>query len=367
MLNFNNQDRKILLNPGPVTTTFTVKQALIVPDICHREHEFSLVIQEVRAGLLKIVHGSEDFSTVLFASSGTGALDAVISSVIPDGKKILIINNGTYGQRLVDIAKVYHLNCVELKIPFDKIPDPIQVSEHLKNDSEIYAVAMVHHETSSGLLNPLEQIAAVVEEHSRFLIVDAISSYAGIPIDVVANNIDFLIGTSNKCLQGMPGISFAVCNKQGLQACSSIKRNYYLDLFSQYKSLEKEQVFSFTAPVQIMYALRQAINEYFKESEHTRYQRYKENYMALIKGLKRLHFTFPIPEESWSYLLVLACFNKPFDFQKIHDELYSRGYTIYPTQLYPNALRLACIGDLSLGDINHFMEQFDLVLQSMGA
>ena len=360
---YNSPPRKILLNPGPVTTTQTVKNALIVPDISHREEEFGHLIQEVRKGLTDIVHADEQYSSVLFGSSGTGALEAVITSAIPYGKKILVVNNGSYGERIINVAKIYHIEYVELYSEFNQLPDLNQIETHLQNDPDIHAVAVVHHETSWGLLNPVEFIGTLTRRYSRLLIVDAISSYAGIPINMQTSSIDLLLGTANKCLQGMPGVSFVIGTKEALQACSSIKRSFYFDLYSQYMALEKEHLFSFTAPVQIVYALKQAIIEYFDESETARYARYKENFMALTKGLMDLDFTFPVAEKNRSYLLLLACYTKPFDFKKVHDQLYQEGYTIYPGKLaLPNAMCVACIGDLNLDDIKKFLSHLEAIL-----
>lgn len=358
--------RKILLTPGPVTTTDTVKKALIVPDICHREEEFSQLIQEVRDGLTSIVHADEQYSAILYASSGTGVLEAVISSTIPDGKKILIINNGTYGERIIRIAEVYRLNYIAVSIPFQHTPDLTQVEEYLKHEPDIHAIAMVHHETSSGLLNPLMPLGELAKRYSCLFIVDAIASYAGIPINIQTSKIDFLVGTGNKCLQAMPGVSFVIAKKMALEACSTIKRSYYFDLYSQYQALEKEGLFRFTSPVQIIYALKQAIIEYNKESECSRYNRYKENFLTLVAGLEQMGFTFPIAEKNWSYLLILAQYHgsASFDFKKIHDLAYKKGFTIYPGKVaLPNIFRLACIGDLYLKDIQNFLVLLEKILQ----
>ena len=351
--------RKILLNPGPVTTSDGVKKALIVPDICHREKEFSQLIQKIREGLKRIVHAGNQFTTVLFASSGTGAVEATISSVIPHGKKLAVISNGSYGERIIDIAKTYNIECIPIFSPYNESLSLEKISSTLEKNPEIASVAMVHHETSTGMLNPLHEVGTLVRKMQRDFIVDAISSYAGTAIDVEKNQIDYLIGTSNKCLQGMPGASFVICNKDKLNLHQSNPRSFYFDLYAQNQSLDQEGVLRFTPSVQIFYALQQALVEYFSEGESARIERYKNNFRILVEGLKGLDFTFLLPEECWSHLLILIAYpfsKKKISFNEVHDYLYQRGYTIYPSKLtMQETFRLACFGDLTSKDIDNFL------------
>jgi 2-aminoethylphosphonate aminotransferase len=353
-----NPARKILLNPGPVTTTNTVKQALVVSDICHREAEFGDIVLSVRQDLKRIVHADEKYTTVVFASSGTGAVESVIGSVIPLNKKCLVISNGIYGTRIMDIAQNLRIPLVELNYSYDDQPLIADVYNMLSNDTDIAAVAMVHHETSTGMLNPIAAIGKIAADHDRTFIVDAISSYAGIPINIQECFVDYLIGTSNKCLQGMPGISFVIANKHNLLQHSNHNRGYYFDLYRQYESLEKNNLLRFTPPVQVFYALRQAIDEYFAEGENERFKRIKENYAALIAGLAELEFEFLIPSPYHSQLLVLARYKHEFNFVKCHNYLYKKGFTIYPASLHlDNTFRLACFGELHKKDIELFIQQ----------
>ena len=173
--------RNILLNPGPATTTDSVKYAQVVSDICPREKEFGQLMKSVATDLKKIVGGDENYITVLFAGSGTAAMDSVINSVVPPNRKILIINNGAYGERMVNIAKAYSINYVNLKFNMDVFPDLKKIENTLLEDEQIACVAVVHHETTTGLLNPIKEIGSIVKKYNKLFIIDTISSFAGIP------------------------------------------------------------------------------------------------------------------------------------------------------------------------------------------
>lgn len=362
----NNLERKILLNPGPVTTTESVKNALLVPDLCHREDDFGKVLKNIRNLLLSAVHADESYTSILFASSGTGAVDAVLNSVIPSGKKLAILVNGSYGERLLSIARTYQIDCVVIESPAYEKLDLEKISTALKNDEAIYALAIVHHETSSGMLNPLEKIAEISTKYGKKLIVDAISSIGGIPIDVKKDRIDYLIGSSNKCLQGIPGLSFVICNKKELMHHQGKARSYYFDLYAQNDFLDKYNLLRFTAPVQVTYAFEQALNEYFQEGEHNRTQRYKDNFFTLISGLKELGFQFFLPQECWSHFLVVVKYppSKTLNFPHLHDYFFEKGITIYPDKLsIENSFRLSCIGDLYTKDMQLFLKILTEYLQ----
>ena len=232
--------RNILLNPGPATTTDSVKRALVVPDICPREKEFCEVVREIRTDLVKIAGGDETYTCILFAGSGTSVMDAAINSVVPPDKKIAIINNGAYGERMVKIAQAYSLDLVEIKYdPGAKI-DLSEVSETLKKDDQIACLAMVHHETTTGLLNPIKEVGKIVKENDCIFIVDTISSFAGVPIDIKDCRIDFMMSTSNKCIQGMAGVAFIICKKAELEKLKDYpSRSYYLNLITNINTLKK--------------------------------------------------------------------------------------------------------------------------------
>jgi 2-aminoethylphosphonate aminotransferase len=362
--------RNILLNPGPATTTDSVKQSLIVPDICPREEEFGNIIKDIRNDLVKIAGGDENYTSILFAGSGTAAMDAVINSVVTPSKKILIINNGAYGERLVKIAQTYSIDYIELKFEWGKAINLDSIEDVLIKNRDISSVAVIHHETTTGILNPISDIGKIVKEYECTFIVDTISSFAGIPFNIKECNIDFMMSTSNKCIQGIPGVAFVICNKYEIEKIKNYpKRSFYLDLYSQYDYLESKKQTRFTPPVQVIYALKQAINEFFKEGAEKRYARYKKNYEVLIKGLKEKGFDIFLSDdvEHSNILTTILEPNHPnFDFKNFHDKLYSKNITIYPGKLKDEkTFRIAVMGAIDHKDIKKFLKVLDEVMKDM--
>lgn len=363
--------RKILLNPGPATTTDTVKAALVVPDICPREREFVHVLQQVRTDLVRIAGGTPDsYTCVLLAGSGTAAMDAVLNSVVPADGGVAIINNGAYGQRFVDIARCYQLPYHELRCPWGEWPDLTRLPHLLREHPQISHVALVHHETSTGLLNQLPEIAALAREHRVSLIVDAISSLGGVPLNVQEHQIDYLLSTSNKCLQGMAGLAWVICRRQALEVSRQLpRRSFYLNLYQQYRHFEANGQMQFTPPVQVVYALAQAIREFWQEGPEARFQRYYRNWQTLMAGLQALGLRTLLPPERQSPLLttVLEPPDPHYSFSRLHDALYERGFTIYPGKMQDNAtFRLANIGAITENDIRDFLAALRAVLMELG-
>lgn len=352
--------RNILLNPGPATTTDTVKYALVVPDICPREEEFTRLIAEIRHDLVKIVNGDDEYISVLFAGSGTAVMDSVVNSSVPANKKIAVVINGAYGERFVEIARSYNIPCVPIRFDWGERIDLAVVEKMIDSDDSIACVAVVHHETTTGIVNPIRKIGRITKQYNCTYIVDAISSYAGIPIDIKDIQADFLLSTSNKCIQGMAGISFAICKKSILESIKhNPKRSFYLDLYSQYAYLESTGQTQFTPPVQILYALKQAIVEFFDEGSEQRYARYSGNWRILRSGLLDLGFSLLLDEEDESHILitVIEPEDPAFNFEEMHDYLYERGFTIYPGKMKKKTFRVAVMGAIDSNDIHDFIYQ----------
>lgn len=362
--------RNILLTPGPATTKDSVKEAQVVSDICPREKEFGQIMEKIKNDLVKIAGGNQDYACVLFGGSGTAVMDAVINSVVAPGKKILIINNGAYGERMVKIAQTYNIGFIELKFRWDSLPDLNLVEENLKNNQDIGYLAFIHHETTTGLLNPLKELTLLAKRYNCVTIVDTISSFAGLPINMIEDEIDFMMSTSNKCIQGMAGISFVICKINELEKIKDYpRRSFYLDLYSQYDYLEKKKQTQFTPPVQTIYALEQAIREFFEEGAENRFKRYEENWQTLYRGLENLGFKFLIPRENQAKLLITVF--EPeianFDFDKLHDLLFEKGFTIYPGKLddQRKTFRLANLGAIDKNDILNFLKALQQTLQEI--
>lgn len=352
--------RKILLNPGPATTSDSVKQAMVVEDICPREKDFGGLLDTIKEDLVKVVHGGDDYIAALFTASGTGGLEAAITSAVPKGKKILVVDNGAYGARMANIASTFGIDVVLYKLAYGDHPDVGYIENLLNENKDVSHLAVVHHETTTGMLNPIQEICDVAKKYNVEVIVDCMSSYAGIPIDIKKWNAAYLISSSNKCIQGMPGMVFVIFRKSLLPELKNQKRSFYFDLYSQYVGFEKTGQMQFTPPVQVAYALRQAIDEYFGEGEINRWKRYLENWETLVTGLKKLGFEFLLPDQYQSRILLAI--KEPTDprynFDAMHDYLYKKGYTIYPGKGAKEAtFRLSVLGDLYKKDIENFLTE----------
>ena len=351
--------RNVLLNPGPATTTDTVKMAQIVPDICPREKEFVSMMKQMRKDLVRIVHGDlNKYTSVLFCGSGTITMDVCINSLLPKGKKILIINNGTYSMRAVEICEYYNLLFVNFDCPIDEIPDLNQVEQILKENQDIALVYTTHNETGTGILNPIKEIGFLVHKYSAVFIVDTISTYAMKPIDIEKDNIDFCMASAQKGLMAMTGLSFVIGNTELIKKSAAYpKRSYYCNLYMQYHFFETTGQMHFTPPVQTIYAARQALDEYFREGEESKWKRHSEVFEAIYAGLDKLGFKDIIRRELQAGLGVTVKYpdDENWSFEKVHDYCYKRGFTIYPGKTSAqNTFRLCALGAITKEDIEDF-------------
>lgn len=353
--------RNILLNPGPSTTTDTVKLAQVVPDICPREAEFAGMMKEMREDLVKIVHGKPDeYTAVLFCGSGTLNMDVCLNSLLPEHKKILIVNNGAYSSRAVEICEYYDLDFINLTFPVDELPDLVEVEEVLQKNPDIALVYATHNETGTGILNPIREIGALAHKYSAVFVVDTTSTYAMRPIDVYRDNIDFCMASAQKGLMAMTGLSYVIGRTAEIVKSKNYpKRSYYCNLFLQYDYFERTGEMHFTPPVQTIYAARQAIKEYFAEGESGKWARHQRVFEAVHRGLEELGFRDVIRREWQSGLVVSVIYpdDKNWDFMKIHDYCYERGFTIYPGKISTaNTFRLCALGAIDEGDIVNFFQ-----------
>lgn len=350
--------RNVLLNPGPATTD-TVKMAQIVPDICPREKEFVSMMKQMREDLVRIVHGDlNKYTSVLFCGSGTITMDVCINSLLPKGKKILIINNGTYSMRAVEICEYYNLPFVNFDCPIDEIPDLNQVEQILKENQDIALVYTTHNETGTGILNPIKEIGFLVHKYSAVFIVDTISTYAMKPIDIEKDNIDFCMASGQKELMAMTGLSFVIGNTELIKKSAAYpKRSYYCNLYMQYHFFETTGQMHFTPPVQTIYAARQALDEYFREGEESKWKRHSEVFEAIHAGLDKPGFKDIIRRELQAGLGVTVKYpdDENWSFEKVHDYCYKRGFTIYPGKTSAqNTFRLCALGAITKEDIEDF-------------
>ncbi len=351
-------DRKILLNPGPGTTSREVKEAMLVSDICPREQEFGDVMHKISNGLLEIGNGVGTHEVSLFVASGTGAMEATLVSAITSSDKVLIITNGAYGIRMTQICDRFQLS-YQRAFLFGEYPDPDKVDE-LLSVGDFTHLAFVHHETSTGMMNPLAELAEVCEKYRIRLIVDAMSSFGAYPIDLKKTRIDYLLSSSNKCIQGMAGLSYVIFRKDCIGELQRNSNGFYFDVYSQWENLQKKDQLRFTPPVQICYAFLTAIEETLKEGVQARWKRYQENWQLFYDGLKEIGFTFfLVPEYESKILLAIDLKSKPgLDFNDFHDFLYKNGITIYPGVIpESDTFRVAVIGDLYPEDIHYTIDK----------
>ncbi len=355
-----NIKRNVLLNPGPATTTDSVKLAQVVPDICPREKEFGDLMEFVSLELTKFVADESKYVTVLFGGSGTAAVEATLSSVVPHDKKVLIVNNGSYGKRMCQIASRYKMGFIEFKSsPIEPI-DMSELERVISEDKNISHLSVIHNETTTGLLNDLDALGALAKKYDLEFIVDAMSSYAALPIDMKAQNIHYLIASSNKNIQGMAGVGFVIANKQSLQKLKDVEpRSFYLSLYEQYEGFKKTHQMRFTPPVQTLYALKQAIIEAKEEGIKERYKRYSASWELLVSTLKQMGLKYLVEDKFHSRIITSIFIPDGIDFDDMHDYFYERGFTIYPGKVEDfNTFRIANIGQIDSKDMEEFLELF---------
>ena len=343
----------VLLNPGPANTTRTVREALVTPDLCHREPEFFQVMREVRDEITDLAGGGDEFSTVIFSGSGTAAVEAAICSIPGPDEKLLVVDNGVYGDRIRQIAAAHGIPTRVLEYEWTEPARPEDVAAAFAEDETLGHLAVPHHETTAGVLNPVAELAAVCREHGRRIIVDAISSFAGEPLDVRGDGIDYMISSSNKCLQGMPGLCFVVarrCLLEGLK--EQPPRSVYLNLYNQWAAEEADNT-PFTPAIQVFFALQQALAELRAEGLENRLRRYADATAALRQGAADVGLKILAPEDCRSNLLTAFRLPEGVTYAPLHDAMKDRGYIIYAGQghLKKTAFRIATMGTLSADDI----------------
>ena len=363
--------RNVLLNPGPATTTDTVKMAQVVPDICPREKEFACLMKGLRSDLLKVVHAPEDeYTSVLFCGSDTINIDICINSLVPENKKILVVNNGAYNTRAVEVCEMYHIPHINLKFSVYEQPKLDEVEKALRENPDVAVVYCCHHETGTGILNPIREIGALAHKYGAIFVSDTTSSLGMIPLDVVKDNVDFCMASAQKGLMAMSGLSFIIGKTDLIKKSKDYPtRSYYCNLYLQYEYFEKTGEMHFTPPVQTIYATIQALKEYFEEGEDAKFARHRAVYEAIHKGLDELGLDTVIDRSIESGLVVSVKYPEDpnFSFDKVHDYCYERGFTIYPGKITTtNTFRLCSLGMIYPEDIYDFMVVFRDALDEAG-
>lgn len=351
--------RNVLLNPGPATTSDLVKYAQVIPDICPREKEFGDIMKEMGEDLVKIAHGDpNEFTAVLFCGSGTVCIDVCVNSLVPEGKKILILNNGAYSSRAAEVCRYYHIDHIEINLPITE-PISLEAAEKaINSDPDIAVVYCCHHETGTGVLNPIREIGALAHAAGKVMVADTIASYAMIPIDLNVDNVDFIMSSAQKGLRSITGLSYVIGRTSLIEASKDYPtRSYYTNLYMQYKFIAEKGEMHFTPPVQAIYATRQAIKEYWEDGEQARWENHQALWAAIYEGLDALGLETIIPKEYQSKLVVSVKYPEDpnWDFMKVHDYCYERGFTIYPGKVSAlPTFRLCTLGRIYPSDIKDF-------------
>ncbi len=350
-------ERMVLLNPGPVVVSKRVREALLRGDICHREEEFSRILKRVRQMLLEAFAPRGGYTSAVFTGSGTAAMEASIASSLEKGRAILVINNGVYGERFSLMASIYGYPKFELTYDWTRLPDLEDIEKTLKKHPEIQVIALVHHETSTGLINPVKEIGRIAKAYGKIFLLDSISGLGGEELDLAGSNADLCVGSANKCIQGLPGLSFVLVKKGEMERLRKIPpRSMYLHIPTLWECQEKDTV-PFTPSVPIFYALEEALEELLEEGVEARIARYKKAAGILRKGFKEMGLRFYLPEELLSNTITTLYLPTGFDYQKLHDRLKENGFVIYAGQerLKGEIFRVANMGALTQRDLEGFL------------
>ncbi len=359
----------ILLTPGPLTTSRTVKAAML-HDWGSRDATFIRINQEVLERIAAIAGGAGSHVTVPMQGSGTFAVEAMLTCFVPRDGKVVILVNGAYGKRAAKICRYAGRAHVVLESPEDRTPDLAALDAMLGRDGAITHVFAVHVETTSGILNPIEDIAAIARRHGRRLLVDSMSAFGALSIDVRALGADALAASSNKCFEGVPGMGFVVCEKSALERTKGNATALCFDLLDQWQVMETTRQWRFTPPIHVIVALHQAIEEHAAEGGVSgRGARYTANWRALVEGMRALGFETLLPDRLQAPIIVT--FRMPSDpgfvFQTFYDKLKSRGYVIYPGKLtVADSFRIGCIGRLNVEHMQGALAAVRVVLGEMG-
>lgn len=350
---------KTLFTPGPLTTSRTVKQAML-RDLGSRDFEFIQTVRDIRRQLLELAEvADQGYEAIIMQGSGTFGIEAVLSSVTPPAGRWLVIINGAYGRRIDHIANVLKIETTPLSYAEDRKPDLQEIEAALAADPAITHVAVVHCETTTGIINPVEEIGAIVKRFGRRYFVDAMSSFGALPLDVGKSEIDYLVSSANKCIEGAPGFSFALARREALLATEGYARSVSLDLLAQWQGLEANGQFRFTPPTHALLAFAQALQELKAEGGVPgRAARYRRNYETLIAGMRQMGFEEYLRPEDQGY--IITSFHYPahpnFDFNRFYEALNQKDFVIYPGKVSnADCFRIGHIGRIFEADVHSLL------------
>ncbi len=361
---------RILFTPGPLTTSRLVKQAML-RNLGSRDHEFISIVRDVRRRLVALGGATEDqYTAIPMQGSGTFALEAVVSSVVPPNSKLMVIINGAYGRRIAKMASVLGIETISVEFPENRPVDIGEVQRELEARDDAALVAVVHCETTTGVINPIEQIGALAKTAGAKYFVDAMSSFGAVPLSLPDCQIDYLVSSANKCIEGVPGFAFVLARLDALKETKGYARSLSLDLYDQWEGLEKNGQFRFTPPTHTIIAFHQALLEIEAEGGVAgRAARYQGNYEALVAGMRRLGFEEYLAPQDQGY--IITSFRYPddsaFDFETFYDTLNTRGYVIYPGKVSDaDCFRIGNIGRIFESDVKDLLAAIAATIDEMG-
>lgn len=359
----------VLFTPGPLTTSRTVKQAML-RDLGSRDYGFIRIVKEVRSKLLEL-GGVNDgtYEAILMQGSGTFGIESVLSSVIPPDGKLLVIINGAYGKRIAHMASVLKIDREVLEYPEDTLPNLEDVKAALAKDSGITHVVQVHCETTTGIMNPVKEVGEIARQAGRLYFVDAMSCFGAEPTNLAECCIDYLVSSANKCIEGVPGFSFALARREPFLATEGYARSLSLDLLAQWKGLESNGQFRFTPPTHTILAFYQAMLELEEEGGiKGRAARYRENYETLVQGMRAMGFEEYLRPEIQGTIITSFRFPKHpnFDFEAFYQALNERSYTIYPGKVSnADCFRIGNIGRIFRSDVVNLLSAIREVIAEL--
>ncbi|WP_107852296.1 2-aminoethylphosphonate--pyruvate transaminase [Oceanimonas marisflavi] len=349
----------LLLTPGPLTTTASIKHKMMA-DACTWDDDYNNVVQQIRARLVRLATPQSGYTSVLMQGSGTASVESVIGSVIPGQGKLVVVANGVYGQRIAQIASYLRIPHHLLDAGETAGPDLAALEQLLASDPAITHVAVVHCETTTGMLNPIEAVGKIVKDAGKIFIVDAMSSFGGIEMDMDQLQIDFLISSANKCIQGVPGFGFIIAKRSRMEEIKGRARSLSLDLYDQWKCMEEHNgKWRFTSPTHVVRAFAQALNELDAEGGiAARAGRYRNNHRVLVNGMRRLGFQTLLRGSQMSP--IITSFYSPahpdYRFQRFYSLLKQRGFVIYPGKVSnADCFRIGNIGNIHPADIERLL------------
>ena len=357
----NTKRNYLLLTPGPLSTSETVREAML-QDWCTWDKDYNEgIVTPIRKGLLAIAGLDEnEYTDVLLQGSGTYCVEATIGAAVKPTDKLLILANGAYGKRMAQIAGYYHIDHVLVSLHETELITGEVARRALEENPGITHLSMVHSETTTGLLNPIEEVAEVIRGKGITFIVDAMSSFGGVPIDMKKLDIDFLVSSANKCIQGVPGFGFIIARRSELVRCKGVARSLSLDIYDQWETMEKGHgKWRFTSPTHVVRAFKQAMDELAEEGGvEARHQRYCKNHEVLVDGMRSLGFKTLLPDAIQSPVITSFLYpNADFDFKSFYAQLKERGFVIYPGKIsQADTFRIGNIGDVYPEDFSKLIE-----------